>query len=328
MPARDEEEALPTTLPALLGQEPDLRVVLVDDRSSDGTAERARALGGSRVTVVAGTPTPPAWSGKVWALAQGWGEIDTPLVLLADADVELRFGLLAALRERRDSEGVQLVSLVARPEMSGWWERLLMPAFVYYFKLLYPFRLSNRPGGRVAAAAGGCVLVERSWVDSFGGFAAIRGELIDDCALARALKAAGGRTWIGLTRSARSVRPYGGLGGVWNMVARHAFTQLGHSVGRLLACSLLLALAYWVPVAGLFSGGPAAGLSAVALGVMVTTYAPTLRYYGRSPAWALLLPVISTLYLAMTWTSAVRHWRGTGGRWKGRSLSGLAARST
>jgi hopene-associated glycosyltransferase HpnB len=217
------------------------------------------------------------------------------------------------------ARGFHLVSLTAEPRLASFWERLLLPAFVYFFRLLYPFRLSNGPSRHVAAAAGGCVLVERRVLEAIGGFAALRGALIDDCTLARLAKDAGFRTWIGLTRSARSRRPAATLRSVWEMVARTAFTQLRYSAVLLLACTLLMLLAFAVPVAGALAGDTTVRLVAAGtLATMCATYLPLLRYYDLGALRAVTLPAAALLFLLMTWSSALRYWRGTRSSWKGR----------
>jgi hopene-associated glycosyltransferase HpnB len=208
---------------------------------------------------------------------------------------------------------------MATLETESFWEKLLLPAFVYFFKLLYPFRLSNSSSPRVAAGAGGCVLVDTGLLHEIGAFSSIRDEIIDDCALAARVKAAGHVTWIGLSRAVRSRRGYGGLRGIWEMVARTAFTQLRYSRGLLALCVVLLAWAFILPVVGLAVGDPTARLaSGVAITAMVLAYLPTLLYYRLSPLWALLLPVTGTLYLAMTVDSAWRYARGVRSAWRGR----------
>ncbi len=321
VPARNEAQTVAATLAALAAQGRGLRIVLVDDQSEDGTAEAALATGLTGLIVVRGLPTPPGWAGKVWGLAQGFAQVQTRLTLLVDADIVLKPGLVAALRRKLDREGRMLVSLMAELPMQGFWEKLLLPAFVYFFKPLYPFALSNRPQvQRVAAAAGGCVLADTAALRRIGGFAAIRSALIDDCALARAFKTQGFATWIGLTRSAVSVRPYRGLAGIWNAVARFAFEQLHRSAALLLLLSGVFLLMFAVPPV-VFLAAPHAGAKALALGAwiaMAAAYLPTLLYYGRSPLWAAALPLIGMLYLGMTGTSAWRHWQGSGVQWKGR----------
>jgi hopene-associated glycosyltransferase HpnB len=270
--------------------------------------------------IIEGAPLPEGWSGKLWALEQGRKRAETPLLLLLDADIGLEPGTLAALIQRRADTGAAFVSLMARLRMISGWEILLMPAFVYFFKLLYPFALSNAKRGPVAAGAGGCILIEADAIETIGGFGAIHGALIDDCALANAVKRAGYGTWIGLTHSAVSLRPYPGLRNIWDMVARNAFTQLRYSSALLLAVSAIFVLACAVPVLALiaFPGIGATLLGTLGLAAMAASYIPTLRYYGLSPLLALLMPVIGVLYLAMTWSSAIRYWRGVRSEWKGR----------
>ncbi len=323
IPARDEAAVIGNTIAALCAQGVGLQIVVIDDQSADGTAGVARSAGGDACRVIAGSPMPDGWVGKMWALEQGRHAVRTPLTLLLDADIELRPGILAALLARRRLDGRQLLSLMAVLEMQSSWDKLLVPAFVYFFKLLYPFRISNSPSRLVAAAAGGCVLVETGMLEQIGGFAAIRAELIDDCALARRIKSAGGRTWIGLTHSAVSRRPLGSLRASWHMVARSAFAQLRFSSLLLAGCVALLALAFWVaPVTWITGPDTARWLATVASGAMIASYIPVLRFYGRSPLWALALPVTGTLYLLMTVSSAIRSWRGVGATWKGRRYAG------
>jgi hopene-associated glycosyltransferase HpnB len=253
--------------------------------------------------------------GKLWALEQGRLAVRTRHTLLVDADIELRPGVVPALLEKKRA----LVSLMAVLEMSNFWERLLIPAFVYFFKLLYPFRVSNSTSRLVAAAAGGCVLVETSMLETIGGFGVLRGAIIDDCTLARKVKDAGGRTWLGLTHSAISLRRMPTLGSIWHMVARSAYAQLRYSAVLLVVCVAALAVAFWVPVVGVIAGSGATWwLSLTALVAMIATYLPVLIFYGRSPLWALALPIAGTLYLLMTVSSAVRAWRGVRSSWKGR----------
>jgi len=327
IPARNESELIQTTLKGVRTQAPDISVVVVDDQSTDGTAGAAETAGLSRLQIVSGTPSPEGWSGKLWALEQGLGHVSTPWVLLLDADIQLEPGVLSALVRKMREGDLDLVSLMATLRMGGFWERAFMPAFVYFFKMLYPFRLSNARVSRVAAAAGGCILLRVAALRASGGFRALRHELIDDCALARQIKGAGGWTWIGLSHSVKSLRPYEDLRDIWDMVARTAFHQLRYSVGLLSLCTLLMTWVFWVPAAGLMSGSMAAGLlSAGALMAMAASYLPVLRFYGRSVWWALALPFIATGYLAMTWSSAIRFWQGRGATWKGRSYGSHSTR--
>jgi hopene-associated glycosyltransferase HpnB len=239
--------------------------------------------------------------------------------LLLDADIELDQGVIAALRDRVYRQGLSFISLMATPSMSSGWEKLLMPAFVYFFKVLYPFGQVNAPLTRVAAAAGGCVLVETRLLAEIGGFESIKSAVIDDCALARRVKSQGSKIWLGLARSVNSVRGYQRLKEIWDMVARTAFAQLRYSVGLLILCTLVMLLVYLAPIAMLGSSGTLIRYLALAsLTIMSLTYLPILRFYNRSWGWTLGLPLVAALFLAMTWTSAIRYWRGERTRWKGR----------
>jgi hopene-associated glycosyltransferase HpnB len=331
VPARDEAAMLPATLPSLLGQDypGTARVVLVDDGSTDGTAALAERLGrecgGLPLTVTAPGDAPEGWAGKVWAVRHGVaeaGEVD--YLLLTDADIAHRPRSLAAMVEAATAGRLDAVSQMAVLRTRTGWERLIVPAFVYFFAMLYPFRRVNRPGARTAASAGGCCLVRREALRRAGGIAAIRGAVIDDVALARAVKRSGGRIWLGLADEVHSVRPYPTLRTLWDMVARSAYAQLRYSPVVLLGTVLGLALVFLAPpvtaVAGALRGDRLVLLGgAGAWLLMAATYRPMLRYYRRPAAAALLLPVTALLYLLMTVDSAVRHWRGRGATWKGRS---------
>ncbi len=318
-PARNEAAVLEHTLPALTAQSDHLKVILINDRSTDATASAARRLGGDHLRLLEGAPRPKGWSGKLWALQQGLQQVDTPYVLLLDADIQLRAGVISGLHRKMRDERLDFVSLMARPSLHNFWERLLMPAFVYFFKLLYPFGPSNAGSRWVAAGAGGCILVKTEALRSVDAFRSIRETLIDDCALARQMRQGGFRTWIGLTLAARSVRPYQGLREIWDMVARTAYTQLRHSSRWLGLCTLLMLLTMVLPVTALFSPNLLiAAIGLLALLFMFISYLPTLRYYGLSAARTLSLPAVGVLFLAMTWTSAIRYWRGERARWRGR----------
>jgi hopene-associated glycosyltransferase HpnB len=323
IPARNEAETIATVLWALNNQGRGLKTVLVDDQSSDATVKIARAAAAHELLVITGQSLPAGWTGKLWALHQGRAYLERPLTLLLDADIELAPGMIATLRRKMQQDQVRLVSLMAALRMQNFWEKLLLPAFIFFFRLLYPFQLANDPAQRrVAAAAGGCILLETKLVDEIGGFAALRGALIDDCTLARLVKSLGAKTWVGLTHSVRSVRRYDRLKAIWNMVARSAFTQLSYSAVALFGCTAVFVAAFWLPIAGLFFGdGPARGLAVLALLAMIVSYLPTLRFYRLRSGWGLALPLIGTLYLAMTWSSAVRYWRGQRSCWKGRVYS-------
>jgi hopene-associated glycosyltransferase HpnB len=252
--------------------------------------------------------------------------------LLTDADVRHSPGNLRRLVAKAEAERRDLVSLMVHLHAERGWERLLIPAFVYFFQKLYPFRLVNNPRSRIAAAAGGCVLVRRTALVRAGGFEPLRGEIIDDCALGRAIKQSGGSIWLGLTRSECSIRPYGGLRGVWKMVARSAFTQLGHSWWLLAGTVAGLALLYLVPplivlTTSLHGDPVAASLSLAAWLVMAATFVPVLTLYGRAPWWGLALPVAGALYTGMTLDSARRHRLSQGALWKGRHGAGSDAAS-
>jgi hopene-associated glycosyltransferase HpnB len=321
VPARDEAAVLPATVPALLAQDYPgrWRVIVVDDDSSDGTGDAAAALGAD---VVRTAGPPPGWTGKVAAMAAGVAAAgETDFVLFADADIAFAPDTVRRLVRAATGSGFVLTSQMARLRTITRWERLIVPAFVYFFAQLYPFGRVNGPG-RTAAAAGGCMLVRRTALDAAGGIAAIRGALIDDVALGRRLKRQG-RIWLGLATGVRSVRPYPRLGDLWDMVARSAYTQLRYSPVLLAGTVLGLLLTYLVPPAALVAGavtgdGLLLGLGAAAWLVMAATYLPMLRHYGRNPLWALTLPATAALYAAMTVDSARRHHSGRGGTWKGR----------
>ena len=319
IPARNEAETISAVLTALKEQGRGLNIILVDDRSTDGTAEAARRVASEQLHIISGKPLPPGWSGKIWALEQGRQLIKTPLTLLMDADIVLRPGIIVTLRNMMKQNDLQFISLMALLRINHFWERMLMPAFVYFFKLIYPFQLSNRSSSRVAAAAGGCIMLETRLLDEIGGFQAIRGELIDDCALARKVKSMGFKTWIGLTHSVKSLRSYNGLGTIWNMVARTAFTQLHYSALLLILCSVLLLVTFCLPVMCLALGTALSRcLSAIALGAMILSYLPTLRFYQLPVWWALTMPLTGILYVGMTWSSAIRYMHGRRSQWKGR----------
>ncbi|MCP5155705.1 MAG: glycosyltransferase [Ectothiorhodospiraceae bacterium] len=320
VPARDEAATLPATLDGLAAQGPGLAVVVVDDQSADGTAEVARASDLPDLHVVAGAPLPAGWSGKVWAQHQGLHHADRELVLLLDADITLAPGTVATLRAALRERGLGMISLMARLAMDGRWERLTLPAFVYFFKLLYPFALVARPSSRVAAAAGGCVLVRRDVLLDAGGFEALRDALIDDCTLARLVKRRGHSVWLGLTSSVVSRRRYLALGEVWRMVARTAYTQLRYSPLALIGCTVAMLVVLVAPLLSLVvpSSPLAVVAAAVALLACALGYRPLLRYYGLAPWRAATLPIAGVLFLLMTWDSALRYHRGERSAWRGR----------
>jgi hopene-associated glycosyltransferase HpnB len=353
IPARNEAAMLPVVLPALLGQDYPgaLTVILVDDCSTDGTAEVAAALGsepgrpgrpGRALRVLAGAPLPPGWAGKVWAMAQGLAAAGENVagenaaggyVLFTDADIAWRQGALRDLVRAAEADDRDLVSQMALLRTASGWERVVVPAFVYFFAQLYPFRRVNSPRSRTAAAAGGCMLVRREALDRSGGLAPIRGARIDDVALGQVIKAQRGRCWLGLSTAVVSVRPYPRLADLWQMVARSAYIQLRYSPWLLAGTVAGLAFIYLLPPAGAITGlaalaagtaSPASAASAAGAGLagwalMSLTYLPMLRLYRLSPLRAPGLPLIALLYTAMTVDSARRHYAGRGAEWKGRT---------
>ncbi|POM22621.1 N-glycosyltransferase [Actinomadura rubteroloni] len=338
VPARDEAAVLPGTLPALLAQEYPgrFRVVLVDDGSTDGTAAlAARLAAGAAVglEVVAARERPAGWAGKVWAMSEGVRAADRSrpeLVLFTDADIAYGPGAVAGLVRAAAVRDRDLVSRMALLSVATGWERAVVPAFVYFFAQLYPFRRVGRDGSRTAAAAGGCMLVRRAALERAGGLAAIGGALIDDVALGRLLKRSGARCELRLARDVVSRRPYPGLADLWAMVVRSAYHQLRYSPVLLAATVAGLAALYGVPpvaaVAGAAAGdGAAAVAGAAGWAVMAATQVPVLRFYGLSPVRAVALPLVAALYAVMTVDSARRHYTGRGGMWKGRTAVGRAA---
>ncbi|MGV8920753.1 MAG: glycosyltransferase [Pseudomonas sp.] len=315
IPARNEAEVIAITLSALQAQGTGLQVLVIDDQSTDATAQLAGSFANTRV--INGQPLPAGWAGKLWALEQGQSQVLTPLTLLLDADIQLQPGMLAALLRFKQRDGRQLISVMADLQRSSFWDCLLLPAFIYYFKLLYPFALSNSRHRHVAAAAGGCVLLDTDVLQRIGAFACLRDALIDDCALARQVKDAGYRTWLGLSRDVISLRPYGTLRSIHEMVARSAFTQLGYSSGLLIVVTLLFLLSYAGPLV-LLSSPVSRPWALAAWAAMTLGYLPILRYYRMSFLWALLLPLTAAFYLGMTWSSAIGYWRGVRSCWKGR----------
>ncbi|WP_304458674.1 glycosyltransferase [Alicyclobacillus sendaiensis] len=338
VPARNEADVLPRTLPTLLSQAypGEFHVVLVDDHSTDGTAEVALRLASElrlahRLRVVRADALPPGWAGKVWAMQNGLGRVpsDAGYVLFTDADIAHPPTSVQALVTRAERDGFDLVSLMVRLRAESAWEKLLIPAFVYFFAKLYPFAWVAHPKRRTAAAAGGCVLVRRHLLHMPPGLEPIRDAVIDDCALARLVAERGGRLWLGLGDDVESVRAYGTLSEIWRMIARTAFVQLRFSPLLLLGTVLGMLLLYAVPPVALVMGivGAAAGapgsLAALALGgvayaLMAATFAPMLRWYRLSPARSALLPAAGVLYTLMTLDSARRFWLRTGDHWKGR----------
>jgi len=328
VPARDEAPTIDAVLRSLLAQDypGPFRVILVDDGSTDGTGDIARRIGDERLTVLAGAARPSGWSGKLWALAQGIDAAEQAgLLLLTDADIVHDPAHLATLVAKAEQGGLDLVSEMVALKCDTLAERALVPAFVFFFQMLYPFEQVNDPLRATAAAAGGTILVRRRALQRIGGIAAVRAALIDDVALARAVKR-GGRIWLGHATQARSLRPYPGFADIWQMIARTAYVQLRYSLLLLLAAVSAMAVVYLLPpLAVLFVPGAPRWLGLAAWAMMAVSYLPTLRRFGRSPLWSLALPAIAAFYLAATIGSAVNHYRGRGVAWKGRAYQGTNA---
>ncbi|MEX0269620.1 glycosyltransferase [Leptolyngbyaceae cyanobacterium UHCC 1019] len=354
IPARNEADMLPMTLRSLLLQDypGQFHIVLVDDQSTDGTGAIAVAIAAElnqsdRLTVMSAKPLPAGWTGKLWAMEQGVQQAQTfdPLpdyFLLTDADIEHDRANLLQLVTKAQHNDLDLVSLMVLLRCQSFWEKLLIPTFVFFFQKLYPFPWVNDPNRATAAAAGGCILMRRQALTGIGGLQSLRQALIDDCSLAQQVKGQGtraakerdrssfstsapsGKIWLGLTQSTRSLRPYDTLATIWDMVARTAYTQLGYSPLLLVGTVFGMMLVYLVSPIAAFSGAltqnwmlSAAGLLGWVL--MTIAYLPTVRLYQLSPVWAICLPAIALLYNLMTIDSAIRHWRGQGGAWKGRT---------
>jgi hopene-associated glycosyltransferase HpnB len=326
VPARDEAETIDDCLRSLLAQDypGPLSVILVDDGSTDGTGTIARAIADPRLCVLTGQKRPAGWSGKLWAVAQGVDAIQDGAthVLLTDADIIHDAPHLASLMAKAMQNDLDLVSEMVELRCRTWPERALVPAFVYFFQLLYPFAWANDPLRGNAAAAGGTILLHRRALARIGGIEAVRGALIDDVALATAVKR-GGRIWLGHSRFARSLRPYPNAGEVWRMIARTAYVQLHHSPLLLVGTVLGLALVFLVPpLWTLFGHGWGRALAGGTWVALAASYLPTLRRFGLSPLWAPFLPLVACFYMAATIGSAVDHHAGRGVRWKGRAYSG------
>jgi hopene-associated glycosyltransferase HpnB len=329
VPARNEARELPRTLPSLLTQahEP-LMVVLVDDHSDDGTADVARRIGaeigaGDRLFIVTPPDLPAGWTGKVWAQHHGVEQarrLGADWIWLTDADIRHDSNVLQRLLATAERLQRDFVSVMARLRCRTIFEKLLIPAFTYFFAGLYPFPQIGDDRSGQAGAAGGCMLVRVPVLERVGGMAAIRDAVIDDVALGRACKATGARLWLGYCPGVNSTRGYDQLADVWNMVARSAYTQLHYNPFALIGCVLGLAYVFLVPLAAVLWGSLSTKLlGLIAYSAMVRTYRPMVAYLGNDPLWALLLPLSAVLYTGMTISSAWRHHTGDGAAWKGRS---------
>ena len=336
IPARDEAACVGETVGSLLGQDYPgaLHVIVIDDQSRDATAQVARDAAANlgkadRLTVLSGRALPGGWTGKLWAQQQGVAFVDEQsdrpsYLLFTDADIVYGPDALSRLVARAQPKDLVLASLMVKLRCESFAERLFIPAFIFFFQMLYPFAWANDPRRVTAAAAGGCMLVRRETLRDAGGLAAIRGALIDDCALAKLLKAHG-PIWIGLTERVRSIRAYPAIADIRRMVSRTAYAQLRYSPLLLLGTVVGLALTYLAPVAlAIFADGIAQFLGIFVWASMALAFRPTLRFYGLSAFWGLALPAIAATYMAFTLDSAYQHARGRGGMWKGRAQANVS----
>jgi hopene-associated glycosyltransferase HpnB len=319
VPARDEAPTIGPVIASLLAQDyaGSFRVILVDDNSTDGTSTLAGAA--AKLEVITLQSKPAEWSGKLWALSQGVAAGRAPLLLFTDADIVHDPRHLSALVAKLLQSRTDMVSEMVRLNCTSRAERALVPAFVYFFQMLYPFRRVNDPRSSVAAAAGGTVLIRREALQRIGGIEAIKHSLIDDVALARAVKKSGS-IFLGHSGLAASIRPYPHFADIWHMISRTAFTQLRHSALLLTLTLLGLTLVWLVPPAAiLFGHGLKRVAGSIAFALSAVSYLPTLARYGRSRLWAPALPLIALFYMAATVGSALDYWRGRGTRWKSRA---------
>lgn len=335
IPARNEAEVLPTTLRSLLESDypGNFSLVLVDDQSSDRTEEIALEIAAKlekdrQLTIITGQPLPSGWTGKLWALEQGIARakqqtILPKYILLTDADIQHDRENLKQLVIKAEIEQLDLVSLMVMLRCESFWEKFLIPAFIFFFAKLYPFAWVNNPDKKTAAAAGGCILISTEALEKIGGIQILREALIDDCTLAQKVKEQNKKIWLGLTKKNYSLRAYASLKSIWQTIARTAFTQLNYSPLLLIGTVLGMILVYLVPplaaIAGIIKGN---WLLAIVGGttwlLMAISYLPTILFYQLSPLWTLSLPAIAGFYNMMTIDSALLHWQGKGGAWKGR----------
>ena len=334
VPARNEAEAIALSLTSLLNQNylGNFSVVLVDDNSSDRTREIAQATAdklGKRenLKIIAGKPLAAGWKGKLWAMQQGveYAQAQAPdYILFTDADIQHDRDNLTQLVTKAETENLDLVSLMVLLRCQSFWEKLLIPAFVFFFQKLYPFPWVNNPNKSIAAAAGGCVLISNQALTSIGGIAAIKDALIDDCSLAQGVKSQGNNIWLGLSETTISLRGYNNLTVIWNTIARTAYTQLNYSplllVGTLIGMILVYLVApIYLIVAILTNKWLVVAICTLTWLLMTFAYFPTIKLYKLSIIWAIWLPAIAFLYTLMTIDSAVKYYQGKGGAWKGRT---------
>jgi hopene-associated glycosyltransferase HpnB len=330
IPARNEAETIARTVSALAKQDypGEFHIIVVDDHSEDGTAALARNAAevsgaAERVSIHSAADLAQGWTGKIWALNEGVQVApnhSAEFFWFTDADIEHAPDSLRRLVFRAERDSLDLASLMVLLQAKTFPERLLIPPFLYFFLMLYPPRWIADPKARTAGAAGGCILLRRSALERIGGFAAIRGEVIDDCALARAVKKSRGKIWMGLTRASMSLRGYGTFAEIRNMIARTAFTQLHYSLSFLLVALAGLFVTFLLPWFSFLSGeDPAWFLASTAICLMTVTFGVTVRFYSLPWPWALALPLAAVYYGYATSVSAVRYWLGQGGQWKGRA---------
>jgi len=330
VPARNEEATIGRTVESLLAQDypGKFQIIVMDDHSEDATEVRARQAAqrdgtGERVTILAAASIEPGWTGKLWALQQGVGSgqsLAPDYFWFTDADIVHAPDTLSRLVSRVAAQRLDLVSLMVLLQAKTFPERLLIPPFLYFFLKLYPPKWIADARSRTAGAAGGCILLRRKALERIGGLAAIREQVIDDCALARAVKRGGGAIWMGLTRRSISLRAYSTFAEIRDLIARTAFTQLSYSGLLLLGTVAGMILTYLLPVGLAFHGQPVVWRASLAAWALMTiTYLPTVRFYRLSPLWAPLLPVAAAFYSYSTVLSAIRYWLGRGGQWKGRN---------
>lgn len=337
IPARNEAENISICLQSLLNQDYQgiLNIVLVDDQSEDNTAQIAQKIAEenhkqNQLTIIKGENLPSGWSGKLWAMSQGilWAEkhFKTDYFLFTDADIKHSENNLTQLLAKAEKNNLDLVSLMVKLRCESFWEKLLIPAFIFFFQKLYPFPLVNNSDKKVAAAAGGCILIRETALTRIGGVEALKEALIDDCTLASLVKKTlpvNHGIWLGLSNTTISLRSYDSLKPIWNMIARSAFTQLNYSslllIGTIFGMFITYLVQLFVLIFAIFTTNLLLiFLAIITLFLMALTYYPTIKFYQLPFFYCLLLPAISLLYSLMTIDSAVRHWQGKGGQWKGR----------